>query len=531
LVAVALTACSSDPRYPSGITVDPIVQTTAPPASVTTPGVVASAAPETTLNDAADVELGNQPALTVRNDLPGRPIDRRVLGTNLPAWLGPERLADPVVQRATVESGVSLLRMPGGSWSNAYDWLGCENGDEATCYWTWAARPTDFIDFMKATSLPGMWTVSINATAESAAAAVAFFNGSVDDTRPIGTDRNGVDWQTIGTWASLRAEHGNPDPVGIELWEVGNEVFGGKPHAGGSECADFGWEDVWTCDGADYVAGDGRHDGYLAIRAAMVAVDPEIEVGAVGVPDPESWSNWGSEVIDGAGENLDFYVVHQYGFDGSPDGEEALARPASLWPDVVDAARSELPPGVPIAVTEYNLVSFESGDTNQSMTRTMNALFVADTIGQLILEGVAVANQWNLANGTTSSGTDYGLISADDGSRFPQFTAMAMWGMTGDTLLEFEGAVEEGVRVYPTRRADGTVSILFLNLAADEAMFTLGIAGFGDGAEVTVTTARTDDLEAMELIEDPPTELTVEGGTVPVDLPAWSISLLEVGNG
>jgi hypothetical protein len=455
-----------------------------------------------------------------------------VLGTNVPAWLGPDLLRDSGLQQATIESGVTLLRMPGGSWSNAYDWLGCENGDEATCYWTWAARPTDFIDFMQATSLPGMWTLSINATAESAAAAVAFFNGSVDDTRPIGVDRDGVDWQTVGTWASLRSEHGNPDPVGIELWEVGNEVFGGKPETGGSECADLGWEDVWTCDGATYVAGDEGHDGFRAIRAAMVAVDPEIEVGAVGVADPASWSDWGNEVIEGAGDDLDFYVVHEYGFDGPPTGQEALDRPASMWTDTIDAARSALSPDVPLAITEYNLVAFESGDTDLTMTRAMNALFIADTIGQLIIGDVQIANQWNLANGTTSSGTDYGLLSADDGSRFPQFTAMATWAATGDRLLGLDGVIDDSLRVYPTRRADGAVAIVALNLDDDAQSLALEVAGLGDGARATLTTARTDDLEATELIEEDPVGVDVSvQGTMLLDLSPWSINLLEVAGG
>ena len=145
---------------------------------------------------------------------PSIPFDRRLLGTNVPAWIGPERLADPDFQAATQESGVSLLRMPGGSWSNSYDWAGCEVGDADRCYFVDSARPTDFIDFMQATDLPGMWTVSINQTAQSAAAAVAFFNGEVDDPRVIGTDRNGVDWGTVGSWAESTRTRGQRRSAG-----------------------------------------------------------------------------------------------------------------------------------------------------------------------------------------------------------------------------------------------------------------------------------------------------------------------------
>ena len=196
----------------------------------------------------------------------------------MPAWLGPERLADPGFLASTAALGTTLLRFPGGSWSNGYDWLACERGVEPDCFATWAARPSDFVALMEATGLPGVWTASFSGTAEEAAAAVAFFNGDVDDNRVIGVDEEGHDWRTVGEWARLRATGGHPDPARIELWEVGNEVYGAKP-AAGPDCASFGWEDVWTCDGTQYIEGDDVHDGYLEFRDAMLAVDPDIEVG------------------------------------------------------------------------------------------------------------------------------------------------------------------------------------------------------------------------------------------------------------
>ncbi len=467
--------------------------------------------------------------VVIRDDRPGRRLDRRVLGTNVPAWLGPETLADPTFRSTTVASGVTTARMPGGSWSNGYDWLACENGDDG-CFWTWAARPSDFAAFLRATGLAGVWTVSINASAQSSAAAVAFFNGSVDDDRAIGVDRDGVDWQTVGTWARLRAAHGNPDPVRIETWEVGNEVYGGRPDAGGEQCASFGWEDVWTCDGTEYVRGDERHDGFLDHRRAMVAVDPAIRVGAVGVGDPASWSEWGHEVIESAGEGLDFYIVHQYGFDRSPPGDEAVRRPADMWPALLDSVRSALPETVPIAVTEYNLVSFEAGDTDRSMTRAMNALYVADSIGQFAVGGVELANHWNLANGTTSSGTDYGMIDVRDGSVFPQYHAMSLWGATGAQLLELEvsNAIDD-VRIYPTRRADGSLAVILINVGAAPTSLDIGLAGTAPTVNGTLRTLRADDLRADDLIEDDPIAVTAaDGQPLTMDLPAWSLSLLEV---
>jgi hypothetical protein len=468
--------------------------------------------------------------VVVYADRAGRPIDRRVFGTNLPAWLGGLRLAEPAFREAAVEAGVTLVRMPGGSWSNAYDWRACEEGDPRECVFSGAARPSDFAGFLEATGLEGMWTVSINDTAESAAAAVAFFNGSTDDQTPIGVDREGVDWGTVATWAQLRTSRGFEEPIGIALWEVGNEVFGGKPEQGGEQCADFGWEDVWTCDGAAYIEGDATHDGYLAIREAMVAVDETVSVGAVGVVDPGSWSNWGFEVIERAGDSLDFYVVHHYGFGASPEPDEALDLPGEAWPAIVGVLGDILPDDVPIAVTEYNLVSFGDGDTERSMTTALNALYTADSLGQLVDEGVPIANHWNLANGTMETGTDYGLINVDHGGVHPAYEAFRLWGRTGDELLEVDANTADGIRIHATRTDDGTIAIVALNLADEPTEIDMAVLGLDEGASWTTNGWRAERLDDRELTPIPVAESDVEPGAPRrLELPAWSMMLVEVG--
>lgn len=451
------------------------------------------------------------------------PFDRRLLGTNVPAWLGPELLADEEFRATAVASGVSLVRLPGGSWSNYYDWAGCEAADSDRCEFVGSARPTDFIDFMEATGLPGMWTLPPDVTAQGAAAAVAFFNGDVGDDRYLGVDRNGVDWGTVGSWAQVRVDGGHPDSLPIRLWEVGNEVYGGKPEAGGEECASFGWEDVWTCDGAEYVAGDESHDGYLAVRAAMLEVDPEILVGAVGVGPPGEWSNWGNEVIDGAGADLDMYAIHGYGFDRSPSGRAAIERPADMWPAMVESVRDRLDPSVLVAVTEYNLVSFEGNDTEQTMTKAMNALFIADSIGQLAAAGVPIANQWNLANSTTGSGTDYGMISVEDGSTFPQYDAMRVWSAARRELLPAPHGGSQ-LRLYPTIDDEG-FTVIIINLSDAEVSRALQFAGASVVDDATMTGVWTDDLSA-DSMATVSTELEVTDGRLTVVLPPHSISAL-----
>ncbi|MEP4651652.1 MAG: alpha-L-arabinofuranosidase [Ilumatobacter sp.] len=473
-------------------------------------------------------ELAHRPPISV--DVAGtpQPIDPHVLGTNLPAWIGPERLADDAFRAEIIASGTTMLRMPGGSWSNDYDWLSCELDDEAGCFATWAAAPSDFADVLDATGLDGMWTVAFNQTAESAAALVAFFNGSVDDRTPIGVDRDGTDWETVGTWASLRSDRGHPDPIRIEHWEIGNEVFGARPDTGGSDCASFGWEHVWTCQGDEYVLGDDEHDGFEDFRRAMKRVDPTIEIGAVGVADPSAWGDWSTEVLEASGGNFDFFILHDYGFSESPGSVDAVGRPAEAWPGLISTTREMLADGTPIAVTEYNLISFEGGDDRGTMKTALNALYIAETIGQLVIADVPIATQWNFANGTTESGTDYGMLSLDGEGRLPQFHAMAAWAQAGE-FLHSVPASDDSTRIYPTTRANGELIIVALSFDDRPTSRVVELQGVGTWTSGTVTSVHADDHTSTDMTTSPPRRIDVSGSQFELLLPPWSISVIEIG--
>ncbi|MEI7768980.1 MAG: alpha-L-arabinofuranosidase [Chloroflexales bacterium] len=465
-----------------------------------------------------------RPVITVSAAAAAAPLDARLFGTNLPAWVGPNSLGSDKIRALTTALGTSVVRIPGGSWSSSYSWLACETGDGDGCYWTWAAKPTDFLNFVRATGLQAMWTVSINGTAKEAAALVAFFNGSVDDTTLIGVDVRGRDWKTVGDWAKLRAKNGNPKPLPITLWEVGNEVYGAKPASGGDQCASWGWEDVWTCDGTEYMLGKGsgadRHEGYLEFRAAMRAVDPTIMVGAVGVPHPGDWSGWGNKVIEKGGADLDFYSIHYYPYDKQPKSAEAILSSAqNVWKDAMDstnAAFDTLANGrrAPVAVTEYNLAAFQDLDNGQLMTRAANALFIADMIGQMAVNGVTMANQWNLANGKANNGTDYGVIDVDSGKRAPQYYAMRLWSQFGNALLPVESPLpaETTLSVYAGRSADGSISVLAINKTDKPLDARVLIAGAAGARHATANVVAAKNLEATEItfngVSDPATDFS-----------------------
>lgn len=544
-IAISMAACSAPAAQ----------QPSATPAPASTSSLVqldpSATRPTTAAVSTSDPGTGT-PRIIINTDGDARPIDRRLLGTNVPAWLGSDRLSNPLLHSRLAALGPTLLRLPGGSWSNAYSWQACENKDEADgCYWTWAARPSDFISLLRATDQEAMWTVSINGTAKEAAALVAFFNGAVGDEREIGVDVRGRDWKTVGYWARLRAEHGSPEPLPIKLWEVGNEVYGGKA-GGGAQCADWGWEDVWTCDGVEYINGVGEgadhHEGYLEFRAAMRAVDPKIFVGAVGVSDPASWSNWGNEVIALAGENLDFYVIHEYGFGSEPpDAQTILAQPQQTWPQVMAALNDAFDRyaggrRAPIAVTEYNMVAVQDLDNQQLMRRAVNALFIADTIGQMASQGISVANQWDLANGRANNGTDYGLLDSETFARSPQYYAMALWQRFGDELLPVESTLpaDTTLSVYAGLAADGTLSLMAINKTAQPISADIYISAAPGRLQGSIDLIEASTLESEavrfngspapsdDLSSPPPQTIKPFTGSYRQTFPPFSIALIRL---
>jgi alpha-L-arabinofuranosidase len=146
-------------------------------------------------------------------------------------------------------SGITTLRYPGGAYADNYHWSTYKptkwQGTDQLGYY---AAQNDFGHFVRLADQVGTAVITVNygsnldatggGTPEEAAAWVAYAMGDPANTKPIGKDSTGHDWQTIGFWAGLRASQplasddglnflriGHPNPVLIKYWEVGNEVY------------------------------------------------------------------------------------------------------------------------------------------------------------------------------------------------------------------------------------------------------------------------------------------------------------------
>ncbi len=451
--------------------------------------------------------------VTVRTDQVAATFKPEMLAATLPAWMDATPVNDPLLHQRVRASGVKFVRISGAY--NDYGWLSCELGEDqpgaVPCgenWGSWVARPSHYLSFLKETNTQAIWVVSPKATPQEAAALVAFFNSPITDTTVIGVDARGRDWLTAGYWAQWRASKGFPDPVPIRYWEIGHEMYSAKPESGGPLCQDWGWQDLWTCNGTEYVLGKGsgaeRQAGYLEMRAAMRAIDPTIQVGAIGYEVPgkptdgkdawQSFAGWGSRVIQAAGDQLDFYAIHPYPYYELPaNPADLLAKPQSQWRQIMNDlnrafrlyARGRK---APVAVTEYRITSDEwNQDKNRWTPTALNMLHLADAIGQAALNGVSMFSTWRLAarpEGDTN--TNSGMLQIDNQFfRAPHYYVFPLWSRVGDQLLRTSVResrrlpADQALSVYAGTSDPNTVNVLVVNKSDQAVQVSFDLLRFG----------------------------------------------------
>ena len=205
------------------------------------------------------------------------------------------------VEARTAALRPAFLRWPGGNVAQDYHWawgVGPRDGrpEWVNLSWKNESEPGDigtdeFIALCRRVGAEPSITVNVEgrgATAEEAAAWVEYCNGPA-------TSRYGA----------LRAASGHAEPYGVKYWEVGNEIWGD-------------WVRGHT-DAATYAR------RYLAYQQAMRAVDPRIELTAVGDNDMA----WNRTVLRAAGASIGYLAIHHYYARAAMAGDPGnlMARP------------------------------------------------------------------------------------------------------------------------------------------------------------------------------------------------------------
>ncbi|HEY8925447.1 MAG TPA: hypothetical protein VIU64_13765, partial [Polyangia bacterium] len=342
------------------------------------------------------------------------------VGLNVAAWDG--NLIHPDIPELIRSAGAQTLRYPGGSTSDNYHWLSNTPDDPSQGGTDPNATFDAYMAVVKATGAEAMITVNYGSgTEQEAADWVRYAN------------RGGPHYR--GPVPSYPGASRKGHAYGVRYWEIGNELYGDGTY------------------GAQWEVNHKPHDpatyaqGVVSYSAAMKAVDPSIQIGAVltapgnwpdGQTSPASPQPWNDTVLGIACGAVDFVVLHWYaqGPTGESDaallaspqkGESTSVSYTPSIPVMVGALKAQLAQhcgprasALSIMVTETNSVSYNPG---KQTTSVVNALFLADQLTTWFENGVSNVDWWALHNspfdgnagsslyGDYSFG-DYGVLSA-----------------------------------------------------------------------------------------------------------------------
>lgn len=409
-------------------------------------------------------------------------VPSTAIGMNSAVWDG--HLLDSAVPNMLKSAGVTVMRYPGGSTSDAYHWQ--TNTTEPNQSYADPSNTFDaFMGVVQQTGASPMITVNYGS----------------------GTPAEAAAWVQ---YANITKHYG------VKYWEIGNEIYGNGTY--GSS-----WEyDLHSQKGATAYANNA-----LQFIKAMKAVDPSIKIGVV-LTVPGDWpdniiaagdpGDWNHTVLSILGTNVDFADQHWYADYAGPGNESdpvLLSNAAQAIPEKVAATRSELVQyagnkgsSMPIMITETNSVPYNPGRQTVSL---VNALFLATDYMNWLENGVTNIDWWTLHNGIVTYGNnssslygttqygDYGVLSSgqssgdqtepDVNTPFPAYYGLQMvHNLIGNGGFMLTSQSDQSLlEVHTVRHADGSVSVMLINKDSANT-YNVSLKGALFGANATVYT-------------------------------------------
>ena len=506
-------------------------------------------------------------------------IDRRIHGLNLefgsPNVTG--SAADAQTPSLLAETGIDAVRIMGGNQSSRYEWqTGVGNGNgfvfnDTSVTWGRLAEGQGVSASAYVNANYG------SGTPEQAAAWVAYYNASINNTMALGTDSRGRDWKTAGYWATIRASAplavddgynflraSHPAPFGLKNWEIGNECYG-----------------TWQYD-QHGVTGSGltgvAYDPYTYAQAfalfysKMLAVDPTVRIGAVAVVGEDAYGigthavanpNEGNTLhtgwtpvmlatLAGLGVTPHFLIQHSY-----PQGNQNLesdpwllqagastqaTSAANLRKMINDYFGVSSGAGIELSITEINC----NGTTGKQSSNLVNALYYADTLGNLPQTEFKTC-LWFLLKDNLGTRTitdtwvygsrnyaDFGLVGSGDipgvpaNTRFPTFYAVKLlksWGRGGDSVVSATSNFPL-LSVYTAKLQSGDLALLVINKhPTDDLNTQITLNNFIPGSTTAAVTSynKSNDLLNLDLATS---AATVSGSTINYTFPSYSMSVV-----
>ena len=397
--------------------------------------------------------------------VPSVTINPMVFGINHGPWAFINQNTLPLAQ----QSGITLIRIPGGNWGDEND------------------LTTSHIDQFVQLARDMNAEVSLN---------VRLYSGSPE--------------KAAGLVRYANIEKG----YAIRYWGIGNEP---TLYATSRSLPDYGV--------------DQFNQEWRAIAEAMRAVDPSIlligpELHQYGsnlqsTPKDPAGKDWMTEFLKANGDMVDIVSIHRYPFPQGRGGQaasiEELSTSSAEWDQIIPYLRSVILEttgrDLPIAVTEVNSHWSNAAGGPATPDSFYNAIWWADVLGRMLRNRVDMVNYFSLQSNPSIGG--YGIFSRS--AARPTYYVYEMYRKFGNHLVN---AVSDDPRVgvYAALREDATLTILFVNLSDEFVQKPFVIQG---QSQFQADVWRFDEMTQAELIG---IESLISGEEI--SLPPQSLTLM-----
>ncbi len=395
--------------------------------------------------------------VTLSADTLGK-ISKYVFGNAIAVWMG-NNTGNTTFLKNVQALNPSLIRFPGGSWSDIFFWNGNPNDVPDSVYNgtngtkelfyaisgknDWPTTTDHYYTLRQQTGSQGLITIN------------------------YAYARYGLSEKPAEQAAHLAAQWVRYDNGRTKFWEIGNE--NGGP-----------WEAGWMIDTAtnkdgqpEIITGQlyGQHFKIFAdsMRAAAAEVGAQIYIGAqvLHFDGTTSWNSvdrtWNAGVFSEIGDAADFYVMHNYfGFDATVDNllSAAITEPKKNISFIQQDISNKKAFQKPVAVTEYNM---NSNSANTTMGRSyINGMQATILFNELIKNNFGLGARWLL-----SSGEDGMFYQGNNSSLLWQprpdfYYAYYQQKFTGDHAIA-ASSNNPTILAYASRFVSGETGVVIVN--------------------------------------------------------------------
>jgi hypothetical protein len=429
--------------------------------------------------------------LRLKNDTIGM-VSKYVFGNALAAWCG--SYTNATLVQNTLLLAPTLLRFPGGSWSDGYFWDGVPADVPDSVYdgttYNGNIKTTKKNQFWGQTGKGGwqttrdqFYTLRNNANVAQGLITINYAYAR------LGTSNNPVTQA-----AHLAANWVRYDNGQTTFWEIGNE--NGGP-----------WEYGWMIDTSKnkdgqpiFVSGAlyGKHFKVFvdSMKNAANEIGSTIYIGGQVIAGPPNsggqWrtieDNWNKGFFSEIGDSADFYVVHNY-FDNSTNIKSVLTSPGTGLKTNANYVNADIAKykahSKPLALTEYGMSPGASANEARSYVNGMQA---AVLICELIKNKFGLGARWYL--NTMLAGD--GFSSYYTNHPFAEFYYLTyLEKYFGDVAINTTSS-NSNVLCYSSRYSSGETGMVIVNKDTTTQTISVSADSVGVGSKYYIYTFTSD---------------------------------------